>query len=41
MLRIGVQTKDAIEDTNPLEGFSLLKEAGFTSVDFMLFLIRQ
>lgn len=36
MLRIGVQTKDAIEDTNPLEGFSLLKEAGFTSVDFSL-----
>ena len=36
MLRIGVQTKNAIDDINPLEGFLLLKEAGFTSVDFSL-----
>lgn len=36
MLRIGVQTKNVIDDTNPLEGFLLLKEAGFTSVDFSL-----
>lgn len=36
MLRIGVQTKNAIDDTNPLEGFLFLKEAGYTSVDFSL-----
>lgn len=36
MLRIGVQTKNAIDDANPLEGFLLLKNAGFTSVDFSL-----
>ena len=36
MLRIGVQTKIAIDDENPLEGFKVLKEAGFTSVDFSL-----
>lgn len=35
-LRIGVQTKGAIDDTNPLIGFQMLKEAGFTSVDFSL-----
>lgn len=36
MLKIGVQTKNAIDDVNPLEGFHLLKEAGFSSVDFSL-----
>ena len=36
MLRIGVQTKNAIDDANPLEGFQMLKKAGFTSVDFSL-----
>jgi len=36
MLRIGVQTKNAINDDNPLEGFRLLKDVGFTSVDFSL-----
>lgn len=36
MLRIGVQTKNAINDENPLEGFQTLKAAGFTSVDFSL-----
>lgn len=36
MVRIGVQTKNIIDDKNPMEGFQILKEAGFTSVDFSL-----
>ena len=30
MLEIGVQTKNVIEDENPLKGFGKLREAGFT-----------
>lgn len=33
---IGVQTKEAINDACPEEGFCLLKEAGFSHVDFSL-----
>ena len=36
MLRIGVQTKNVVEDGNPAEGFCLLKEAGFSCADFSL-----
>jgi len=36
MLEIGVQTKNVVSDENPLEGFTLLKEAGFSCVDFSL-----
>lgn len=36
MLEIGMQTKNIIEDENPLEGFLLLKEAGFSCADFSL-----
>jgi sugar phosphate isomerase/epimerase len=36
MLKIGVQTKNVIDDTNPLEGFKLLKSKGFSCVDFSL-----
>lgn len=34
--KIGVQTKNVIKDENPLEGFEMLKRAGFTDVDFSL-----
>jgi hypothetical protein len=33
MLKIGVQTKNVVEDDNPLEGFKLLKRLGFSCVD--------
>lgn len=33
---IGVQTKEAIDDACPEEGFRVLKEAGFSHVDFSL-----
>ena len=33
---IGVQTKNIINDENPLEGFELLQRAGFTCCDFSL-----
>ena len=33
---IGVQTKEAIDDACPEEGFRILKEAGFSHVDFSL-----
>ena len=36
MLEIGVQTKNVIEDENPLKGFGKLREAGFTCCDFNL-----
>ena len=36
MLEIGVQTKNAVEDQNPAEGFRMLKRAGFSCVDFSL-----
>ncbi len=36
MLRIGVQTQNAIDDGNPQEGFARLRRAGFDCVDFSL-----
>ena len=33
---IGVQTKEAIDDACPEDGFRILKEAGFSHVDFSL-----
>lgn len=36
MLKIGVQTKNAVDDSNPEKGFELLKSAGFSCVDFSL-----
>ena len=36
MLQIGMQTRNIIKDENPLEGFQLLKRAGFSCVDFSL-----
>ena len=36
MADIGVQTKNVVEDENPAEGFGMLKEAGFSCVDFSL-----
>ena len=36
MLEIGVQTKNVIEDENPLDGFKKLAAAGFTCCDFSL-----
>lgn len=36
MQGIGVQTKDVINDRNPLEGFEMLKRAGFNCCDFSL-----
>ena len=33
---IGVQTKNIINDKNPMEGFELLRRAGFTCCDFSL-----
>lgn len=33
---IGVQTKNVIKDKNPLEGFEMLKRAGFSCCDFSL-----
>lgn len=36
MLKIGVQTKNVVEDDNPAEGFGMLKRAGFSCVDFSL-----
>lgn len=35
-MRIGVQTKNVVYDTNPSEGFKMLKEAGFSCADFSL-----
>ena len=36
MLKIGVQTQNAIEDACPEIGFNMLREAGFECVDFSL-----
>lgn len=36
MLEIGVQTHNVIDDENPLEGFEILKQCGFNTVDFSL-----
>jgi sugar phosphate isomerase/epimerase len=36
MLKIGVQTRNMVEDDNPLEGFEKLRKAGFSCVDFSL-----
>lgn len=36
MIKIGVQTKNIINDENPLEGFELMKRVGFTCCDFSL-----
>lgn len=36
MLRIGVQTKNVINDIHPEEGFTMLKRAGFSCADFSL-----
>lgn len=36
MLRIGVQTKNVVYDSCPKDGFELLKETGFSCVDFSL-----
>lgn len=33
---IGVQTKNVVKDENPAEGFGLLRDAGFSCVDFSL-----
>ena len=33
---IGVQTKNVVNDINPIEGFELLQRAGFTCCDFSL-----
>lgn len=36
MLQIGVQTKNVVNDEYPVEGFDLLKRAGFSCADFSL-----
>ncbi len=36
MLRLGIQTKNLMEDKNPLEGFRMIKNVGFSCVDFSL-----
>ena len=36
MLSLGVQTKNIVEDTNPAEGFLMMKQAGFSCADFSL-----
>lgn len=36
MMQIGVQTQNVVFDSNPTEGFKVLKEAGFTCADFSL-----
>lgn len=36
MLQIGMQTKNIVNDENPLKGFQQLKNAGFSCVDFSL-----
>ena len=36
MLQIGIQTKNAVDDSCPAQGFAQLREAGFSCVDFSL-----
>ena len=35
-MEIGVQTKNVVNDNEPLEGFMMLRRAGFTCCDFSL-----
>ena len=35
-MQIGVQTKNVVYDSNPGEGFEMLKRSGFTCADFSL-----
>lgn len=35
-MQLGVQTKNVVYDTNPVEGFELLKRTGFSCADFSL-----
>ena len=35
-LEIGVQSRNVVYDSNPAEGFALLKKTGFTCCDFSL-----
>lgn len=35
-MEIGVQTKNVVEDENPMDGFMMLKQAGFSCCDFSL-----
>lgn len=43
MLQIGVQTKNVVNDECPKEGFEMLKQSGFSCVDFSLngYLVNQ
>lgn len=34
--QLGVQSQNAISNENPAEGFTMLRRAGFSSVDFSL-----
>lgn len=36
MMDIGVQTKNVVDDQKPAEGFQILRQAGFSCVDFSL-----
>lgn len=36
MWQIGVQTKNVVDDSNPKEGFGMLRRAGFSCADFSL-----
>ena len=36
MQKIGIQTKNVVYDEDPLKGFAMLKEAGFSCADFSL-----
>lgn len=36
MLQIGMQSRNIVKDDNPLDGFQILKDAGFDCVDFSL-----
>ena len=36
MIQIGVQTRNVVNDADPVAGFQLLKETGFSCADFSL-----
>ncbi len=36
MLKLGVQTKNIVNDGHPEEGFFMIKRAGFSCADFSL-----
>ena len=36
MLQIGVQTKNIVDDNDPVTGFGIMKEVGFSCGDFSL-----